>query len=235
MRARRRFGEMTQGDGRVVPFRKVAYQRRTVEHRMSPVHVAPAFRRVELRSDDGEYRGPVRPGVVDCHRSVLQAHRRMHHAGHGFARDLGVTMRDGDRDLFMHAGNELEGRCRRHAVVDDRLVQAFEGVARNRGDVLDTQAAHHVNHEVAAATRLDYAAGVRGTLFAVARCDLYGVTLCRCCRVFRRSGFSRYNRLRYGAGAGERRGFQESAPIERGARVARLSHAPGHQNSMFCL
>ena len=100
--------------------------------------------------------------------AVLQAHRGMHHAGHWFSGDFGVAVRDGDGDLLMHARDELEGRRRGHSVVDDRFVQAFEGVAGDRRGVLDTEAAHDIDHEIAAATRLDCAAGVRSTLFAVA-------------------------------------------------------------------
>jgi hypothetical protein len=101
--AARGFGEMRQGYGRVIEFREVANQRRSVEHGMLPVDVAAALRGVELCSDYRKYGYAVGPGVIDRHGPVLQAHGRIHHACHGFAGDLGVTMRDGDRNLLVHA------------------------------------------------------------------------------------------------------------------------------------
>src|SRR5882724_906404 len=100
----------------------------------------------------------------------------MHHAGHRFAADLGVTMRDGDGDLLVHARDVLESRRGHHSVVDDRLVQGFERVTRDGRDILDAEVAHHIDHEVAAAGCMRGAFQVwRRTLFGFARRDLNGV------------------------------------------------------------
>src|SRR4051812_7977970 len=77
----------------------------------------------------------------------------------------------------MHARDQLERRTGGHAVVDDRFVQSLEGVARNRGHVFDAEAAHDIDHEVAAAARLGRAVRAGRTLLALARYDLYGVAL----------------------------------------------------------
>src|SRR6185312_9962026 len=135
----------------------------------------------------------------------------------------------------MHARDQLERGRSGHAVVDDRFVQPFECVARNRSHILDTESAHHIDHEVAAAARLSATVRAGRTLLPLARYDLYRVTLgrrcrgafCSCCR-----GVGRYDSLGYRASAGESRRLEKSASIERGPILRGLLHAPSHQISL---
>ena len=149
-----RLAEVAQRSGRVVQLRVVADHRRSIGRGMQPVHSARAAGCVDRRAHHHEDRNAIRIRVVDGHRTVLQAHRRMHHAGHWLAFDLGVAMRHRDRGFFMHRRDETEVGRRQHPVIDDGLVQAHERVAGRGREILDAQTAQHVDHEIATAARV---------------------------------------------------------------------------------
>ncbi len=89
-----------------------------------------------------------RPGVVDSHGSVLQAHCGMYDRQHRFAFHLCITMRDSDRRLFMATSDQFRRFV--PAVVDDRLVQPPPRLARVTGHILEAHPLEDVDHEVCA-------------------------------------------------------------------------------------
>ena len=102
---------LARGGGRgrlVVPLGVVAHDRALVAGGVDPVDPRPALGGVDRagRAEDHDWRA-VAPGVEDRHGGVEQADIGMHRGGHRLAGDLGVALRDRDRDLLMQAQDHL--------------------------------------------------------------------------------------------------------------------------------
>ncbi len=159
---RRRHGELVRAHGglaevaqrarRVVPLGKVTNHRRAVGSRMRPRHFPDPLADVRKTARHHEDGHPVGIGVVDRHGAVLQTNGRVHHAGHGLALDFGVAVSHRHGSLFVHGADGAQPGLREHAVVDHGLVQTHKSVARRSGEILDAEAADHIDHVVAAAT-----------------------------------------------------------------------------------
>jgi hypothetical protein len=113
-----------------------------------PFGSRPPLVGVEAVADDHEHRHAVTPGVVQRHRSVLQADGAVRHYRHRLAARLGVAVRHAHRRLFVQTGEQL--RLGIAAVVDERFVQAAEARARVGGDVFEAERLDDVDHEVRA-------------------------------------------------------------------------------------
>ena len=90
-------------------------------------YAALAFdRRMKSRERPGrtdhQHRSPVAPRVEDAHRRVHQPDIRMHRDGQSLVGDLGITLRDTNGMLLMHAGDDL-GRLIAQ-VIYEAVVQA---------------------------------------------------------------------------------------------------------------
>ena len=81
----------------------------------------------------------------------------MHHTRHRLTLDLGIAVGDRDRGFFVHGADRAQIGAGQHAIVDDCLMHSHEAIAGNGGKVLDSQATQHVDHVVAAATRVGQA------------------------------------------------------------------------------
>ncbi len=66
----------------------------------------------------------------------------------------------------MHVEDGTQRWLGDHAVIDHRLMQTHEGVARHAGEVLNAQAADHVDHVVAAAAGIGQVLAALGGLLA---------------------------------------------------------------------
>ncbi len=125
----------------VVPFGVVAHDGALVAGGMDPVDPRPALGRIHRtgRAQD-HHRHAVAPGIEDRHGGVEQADIGMHRGRHRLVGDLGVALRDRDRDLLVQAEQHL--RLLVAEIVDDRIVQAAiagAGIERDIGDIQRTQ------------------------------------------------------------------------------------------------
>ena len=71
----------------------------------------------------------------------------MHDDGHGLVRDLGVAVRDGDRDLLVE--REHHGRVLVAEVVDQAVVQAGEARAGILHHVAQAEPPQHLGRNIA--------------------------------------------------------------------------------------
>ena len=116
------FGEPFEISRLVVHLHEVANDRAHVLRAMRPIDHA---RGVAVVSHHGKYGHSIRPRLKQAHRRVQQPDRAMHQRHHGLAGRLGVAMRDrGTRFLVQYRENLGFAVP---AVIDDRLMQAFEG------------------------------------------------------------------------------------------------------------
>ena len=99
-------------------------------------------------ADDGEHGNAVAPRLEQAHRRVQQPDRAVHQRHHRLAGRFGVAVRDRGAGFFVEDGEDL--RFAVAAVVDDRLVQAFERRARIDGDVIEVERLQHVDHVIGA-------------------------------------------------------------------------------------
>lgn len=207
--ADRRFAEMLQRSGRIIPFRVVAHDHRPVLHRVIGLDAGAPHGRVGDVGGEHADRHAIAIGVVDRHRCVLQADRRMDEIEDRLAFDLGIALRHRDRDFFVQAGEPF-GRGIL-AVIDEGFLQAAEARARHRGDVFDAQGLPRIDHEIRAAGLLDEVIGACGEALRLGRFVDRGDALRRLGLLGRRRAL-RHRLERNGDGrgrAGERCTFEE--------------------------
>ena len=79
---------------------------------------------------------------------MLQADHSVTRHGDGLAFDLGITLRQVDGDLLVHAGDDFGLVV---GVINDGFVQAAVALSAIDRQILDAKRVEHVSHEVAAA------------------------------------------------------------------------------------
>ena len=132
----------------VVPFCKVTNHGAHVLRAVVPVDAAGTHCRVHVVSDDQEDRHAIRVGIVDRHRSMLQADGAVEQCHHRLAFDLGVSVGHCNRRFLVATGEQFGLGI--VSVVDDGLVQAFKTGSGIGGDVFQVQRLEHVHHKVGA-------------------------------------------------------------------------------------
>ena len=127
----------------VVHLHEVAHDRAHVLRAVRPIDDA---RRVAGVTDDGEHGNAVAPRLEQAHRRVQQADRAVHQRHHRLAGRLGVAVCDGRAGFFVQHGQDLGLAVA--AVVDQGLVDAFEGRAGVHGHVVEVERLEDVDHVI---------------------------------------------------------------------------------------
>ncbi len=118
---------------------------------MHPFGAGRALVRLHDIAAEDQNRDAVAPGIVHRHGGMLQADDAVAGHRHRLAFDLGVALRHVDRDILVHAGDDLGLVV---GVIDDGFMQA--AIARGAIDrhIFDAERIEHIRHEVAAARSL---------------------------------------------------------------------------------
>jgi len=111
-------------------------------------HTGRTIGGVEIGAADDDDRHAVAPGIVDRHRSVLQADGAVAQGQERLAGGLEVAVRHRDRRFLVHAGQEFGFLVA--AVIDQRLVQAAEARRRVRRQIFEIERLDDIDHEVRA-------------------------------------------------------------------------------------
>ena len=151
--AQHRFDQRAGRARRVVPLDEMADHRRLVAGVVDPVNPRRALGRV-VRTGRAHHvdRHAIDPGVVDAHDAVHQADVGVHDHAHRLVGDLGVALRDRDRDLLVE--REHHGRVLVAEIVDQAVVQSGEARSRILHDVADAEPAQHLGGDVAHKAKL---------------------------------------------------------------------------------
>ena len=134
----------------IVPFDEVADHRGGVLHRMDPLAAGGALRGIDRIADHHVDRHPIAPGIVERHRSVLQANCAVCEGQQRLALDLGIASRHCDGGFLVRARMPVDLE-----IIDKRFVKAAEKIAGVAGYMLNAEALDDVGHVVRAAGPLD--------------------------------------------------------------------------------
>ena len=166
--AQQRFARGRGRGGLIVPFHEAADERALVLRSVNPIDPRPALRRIDWpRRAEHDHRHSVAPGIEHRHAGVHQADIGVDGRGHGFAGDLGIAVRNGDRMLFVQAQKHLRPFITE--IIDQTVVQApIAGTGIER-DERNVERAERIGDDVATESGR-MARHARGA-FDVARCD----------------------------------------------------------------